>query len=314
MSLQAFITCVYSPTVFSSKVCEFNLQGNFLSFEDSLFHTKKVLNIGGNPVSLVTPKVMGILNVTPDSFYQGSRVNQEKSLLAQAEKMLADGAFALDIGGYSSRPGADHISPKEEANRVVNAVQILTREFPDAPLSIDTFRASVAEQALDAGAAIINDISGGELDQNMFALIADRQVPYILMHMRGTPQTMKSQTHYEDLIKEITLYFQEKCHLLTNMGVKDIVLGPGFGFAKTISQNYELLRNLGYFKSLNLPLLAGVSRKSMIYKKLEIQPEDALNGTTALHMIALMNGASILRVHDVKEAVEAVQLFKYTYP
>jgi dihydropteroate synthase len=285
-----------------------------LSIEDSLFHTKKTLNLNGNLVSLDTPQVIGIINVTPDSFYKGSRVEKEWDIVTQAEKMLTEGALALDIGGYSSRPNAEDISIEMEIARVVPAIELILKTFPEAYLSIDTFRSEVAKAAVEAGACIINDISGGELDDQMFDTVADLNVPYILMHMKGNPQTMTGLAKYNNVTKEVAQYFGEKCSILHNKGVKDVILDPGFGFAKDKEQNYELLKNLGYLKMLNLPILAGVSRKSMIYKNLGIKAEDALNGTTALHMTALMNGASMLRVHDVKEAVETVKLFKLTYP
>ena len=263
---------------------------------------------------LDTPQVIGILNVTPDSFYKGSRVEKEWDIVTRAEKMLSEGALMLDIGGYSSRPGAEEISTGDELSRVVPAIELILKTFPGTKISIDTFRAEVAKQAVDAGACMINDISGGELDDQMFDTVAKLNVPYILMHMRGNPNTMTGLTNYESVIKEVAQYFGKKCRQLLEKDVKDIILDPGFGFSKTKEQNYDLLRNLGYFKMLNLPILAGISRKSMIYKNLEIKADEALNGTTALHMTALMNGASLLRVHDVKQAVETVKLFKLTYP
>lgn len=288
--------------------------GNFLSIEDSLFHTKKTLNLNGNLVSLDPPQVMGILNITPDSFYNGSRVESASDIITQAEHMLSAGAMALDIGGYSSRPGASAVSQEEEISRVIPAIKLILKTFPEANLSIDTFRAEVAKAAVEAGACIINDISGGDLDEQMFDTVAKLNVPYILMHMKGTPRTMSTLTNYDNIVKEVAQYFGKKCGVLHKIGVKDIILDPGFGFAKNHEQNYELLKNLGYLKMLNLPILAGISRKSMIYKNLGLKPEAALNGTTALHMTALMNGASMLRVHDVKEAIETVKLFKLTYP
>lgn len=285
-----------------------------MSRKDSLFQVKKTLNLRGNLVSLDSPLVMGILNITPDSFYAESRVRQSTGLLKKAEEMLSQGAAILDIGGYSSRPGADHISEEEETERVTDAIKAVQREFPESYISVDTFRAGVAEKAVEEGACIINDISGGSLDPHMFATVAKLGVPYILMHMKGTPQNMVRQTDYTHLITDIYTYFSKKVGQLSSLGVSDIVLDPGFGFSKTREQSYEVLRNLGYFKSMKLPLLAGISRKSMIYKELGITPEAALNGTTALNMIALTNGTSLLRVHDVKPAMEAVQLFKATYP
>jgi dihydropteroate synthase len=282
--------------------------------KDSLFQVKKTLNLRGNLVSLDTPLVMGILNITPDSFYADSRLQQEDSLLSKAETMLSEGATLLDIGGYSSRPGATHISEQEEAERVLFAIETIIKTFPQAYLSVDTFRATVAEKAVKSGSCMINDISGGDLDSDMFTTVARLKVPYILMHMKGNPQNMLQQTDYRNIITDIYSYFSKKVGQLTQSGVSDIVLDPGFGFSKTKEQSYEVLRNLGYFKNMKLPLLAGISRKSMIYKKLDTTPENALNGTTALNMVCLMNGASLLRVHDVKPTVEAIQLFKATYP
>lgn len=256
---------------------------------------------------------MGILNVTPDSFYEGSRKQNEKSILLQAEKMLQEGADLIDIGGYSSRPGAAEVSEQEEWQRLEPAIRLILQHFPDAYLSVDTFRSGVAQKAVEAGACMINDISGGELDAKMFDTVGRLQVPYILMHMRGAPQNMKDLNNYDDLLNEIYDYFALKLNKLRALGVNDIVIDPGFGFAKNIAQNYELLQNIGYFSALEVPVLVGISRKSMIYKKLNISPAEALNGTTVLHTISLMQGASLLRVHDVKEAAEAVKLFKLTF-
>lgn len=272
------------------------------------------MNLRGNLVSLDSPLVMGILNVTPDSFYTGSRHQQNTALIRKAEEMLSAGATILDIGGYSSRPGAEHISEEEETRRTTDAIAAIIGAFPEAYISIDTFRAGVARKSVESGACIINDISGGSLDDQMFPTVAQLGTPYILMHMKGTPQNMIKQTDYDDLITDIYSYFSRKVGQLNGLGVSDIVLDPGFGFSKTREQSYEVLRNLGYFKSMKLPLLAGISRKSMIYKELGLDPENALNGTTALNMIALTNGASLLRVHDVQPAMEAIRLFKATYP
>ena len=252
---------------------------------------------------------MGILNVTPDSFFAGSRTPTQKTVLERAEKLLSEGAAILDIGGYSSRPGALDIPAEEETNRIVPAIKSIISEFPDAVISVDTFRADVAQAAIEAGAAIINDISGGTIDGRMFATTAALQVPYILMHMRGTPQTMQTLTQYQDLLPEMLRYFAEKVDALRRLGVNDIIIDPGFGFAKTVEQNYEVLNQLEVFRILELPVLAGMSRKSMTYKTLNIGPEEALNGTTALNMLALTKGAKILRVHDVKEAVQTVKLY-----
>lgn len=264
-------------------------------------------------MSMETPLVMGILNTTPDSFYDGGRYSQEEAVLNRARTMIEEGVDIIDIGGYSSRPGADDISEEEELNRVIPHIKNIKKEFPEAYLSIDTFRAKVAEKSINAGAHIINDISGGELDKEMFNVVSDTQVPYILMHMKGNPKTMTQKTDYSNLLIEILDFFEKKVSELHVRGVKDIVVDPGFGFAKTMDQNYVLLKNLEYFKVLELPLLAGVSRKSFIYKKLGIAPSEALNGTTVLNTIALLNGAQLLRVHDVREAVETVKLFNLTY-
>jgi len=279
-----------------------------LKTKDKLFGLKSTLNINGNLLSLETPKVMGILNVTPDSFYAESRVSQDSALLQKAEQMVKEGADILDIGGYSTRPGADEVSVEEELKRVTKALDLLQKSFPEMIFSVDTFRAEVAKAAIDHGAHIINDVSGGNLDDLMFATVADLKVPYILMHMRGTPQTMKSLNQYSNLLIDISKELNQKYDELKALGVSDVIIDPGFGFAKSIDQNYELLQNLDYLLRIGCPILAGISRKSMIYKTLEIEPNEALNGTTALHMVALQKGAIILRVHDVKEAVEAVKL------
>ncbi len=255
---------------------------------------------------------MGILNITPDSFYGDSRVGTEKEILSKAEKMLMEGATLLDVGGYSSRPGALDISEGEESKRVSNAVGILLKEFPQALVSVDTFRSEVATAAILRGACMINDISGGSLDARMFEVVAAHKVPYVLMHMQGTPQSMSSLTTYNNLVKDVLDYFHQKIDPLRQLGVKDLVLDPGFGFAKTIEQNFHLLNHLHHFKLFGSPLLVGISRKSMIWKPLNITADEALNGTTALHMKALEKGASILRVHDVKEAVETIKLFGKT--
>lgn len=276
--------------------------------QNTPFSINKTLNIRGELVSLATPCVMGILNVTPDSFYDGGRNSTEKNILAQAEKMLRDGATFIDVGGYSTRPNAPEVAPEEEIRRVVPAIQALVKEFPLVRISIDTFRASAAEAAVDAGASMVNDVSGGELDPTMFETVARLKVPYILMHMRGTPQTMSTLTEYQNLTKDIQDYFHNKLNLLTRAGVKDIIIDPGFGFAKTREQNFEVLRSLSVFQQLGRPILAGLSRKSLIWKTLGITANDALNGTTSLNTVALLSGASILRVHDVKEAKETVDL------
>ncbi len=282
--------------------------------DTTLFGTKKTIRCGDRLLSLYEPVVMGILNVTPDSFYSGSRLSAPEAAAAKATEMLAEGAAILDLGGYSSRPGADDITVQEELNRVLPAIDAILQKHPDALISIDTFRAEVAQKSVLAGAAIVNDILGGSLDAEMFATVAELQVPYILMHMRGTPQTMQQHTDYDNLLLEVTDYFQQKIAELRALGVKDIILDPGFGFAKTISLNYELFRQMQTLQLFGLPILAGISRKSMVYKALGNTPTDALTGTTALHMAALERGASILRAHDVKEAVQVVQLFGRLQP
>ena len=279
-----------------------------MTAKDTFFKVKKTLNVGGKIIDLTQPKVMGILNITPDSFFSGSRLQSEKEILLQAEKMLSEGADFLDLGAYSSRVGATDISPEEEEKRLIPAIQIISKNFPEALLSVDTFRAAIAEKAIGSGAHIINDISGGNLDENMFKAVGKLNVPYILMHMKGTPQTMKDLNQYENMMQEISYYFSEKIEQLKSAGVKDIILDPGFGFAKNIEQNFKLLQHLEDFRILGFPVLAGLSRKSMIWRSLNISPEQALNGTTALNTIALANGASILRVHDVREAKECIKL------
>ena len=266
------------------------------------------INCKGTLIDLSQPKVMGVINITPDSFYSDSRSNTEKEILLSAEKMLNEGATFLDLGAYSSRPGADDISIEEELSRMIPAIETILQEFPEALLSIDTFRAEVAEKSIHAGAAVINDISAGKLDENMLSIIAKYQVPYIMMHMKGTPQTMKNLNQYEDLTADILFYFSERIKAAREKGINDIIIDPGFGFAKNIDQNFELLSKLEIFQNLDLPILAGISRKSMIWKKLNISADEALNGTTVLNTTALLKGANILRVHDVKEAVECIKL------
>ena len=272
---------------------------------------KKTLNIAGKLLDLSTPQVMGILNVTPDSFFSGSRVLQIEDAYKKADKMLSEGASMLDIGGHSTRPGADAVSEEEELNRVLPVVEMLRKRFPEAIISIDTFRASVARKSIEAGAHIINDIAGGNLDPLMFETVAELNVPYILMHSRGTPQTMKELNQYDDLVTDVLRELQAKIYQLRQLGVKDIVADMGFGFAKNADQNYVLLRELRAFEALEVPLLVGVSRKSMIWRKLDITPDQSLNGTTALNTVAILNGANILRVHDVKEAIEVVKLVRW---
>jgi dihydropteroate synthase len=278
--------------------------------KDTFFHKKTTLNAGGKLIDLSTPKVMGIINLTPDSFYADSRQPAVADALQQAEKMLAAGAAFLDLGAYSSRPGADDISVQEETDRLLPVVEAIVTNFPEAVLSIDTFRASVAETAVKAGAHLINDISGGQLDADMFATVARLQVPYILMHMKGDPKTMQSLATYDDVFNEVLDYFTDRYQQLKQLGVNDVIIDPGFGFAKKPEHGYALLSRLEEFNNLGLPILVGVSRKKMIYGLLGGTAADALNGTTVLNTIALTKGANILRVHDVKEAVEAVKIWK----
>ena len=266
------------------------------------------INCKGTLIDLTTPKIMGILNITPDSFYDGGKYQNEKSILIQVEKMLNEGTTFIDVGAYSSRPGAKHVSEEDELKRIVPIVELILKNFSEIYLSIDTFRCKIAEECINSGAAIINDISAGKLDKNMIPTIGKLSVPYIMMHMKGNPQTMQSQTHYENLIKEITYYFSEQITKAKQHQIKDLIIDPGFGFSKTLDQNFELLNNLEILNLLEFPILVGVSRKSMIYKLLKNSPEDALNGTTCLNTIALLKGAKILRVHDVKEAKECIAL------
>lgn len=269
------------------------------------------INCKGNLIDLSTPKVMGILNITPDSFYDGGKYKDAVGILNQVEKMLQDGATFIDVGAYSSKPGAEYVSEIEELNRLLPVIELIVKTFPEALLSVDTFRSKVAEKAVANGVAIVNDISAGMLDEKMLETVAHLQVPYIMMHMKGTPQTMQSFTTYENLVKEMMFYFSERIRKARSFGLNDLIVDPGFGFAKTLEQNYELLQKLAYFRILELPLLVGLSRKSMIYKLLEISSNEALNGTSILNTIALQKGASILRVHDVKEAVECVTLLGF---
>ena len=269
----------------------------------------RTINIKGELFSLDRPVVMGILNVTPDSFFAGSRKRTEAEIAMRIEEILAQGGDWIDIGGYSSRPDATPVTADEEMRRLELGLEILSRDYPSVPVSVDTFRADVARCCVEKyGVAMINDISAGELDPEMFRTVADLKVPYIMMHMRGTPQTMASLTDYTNLMDEIMLYFAEKVRQLCLMGVSDLILDPGFGFSKTLEQNYELMAHLREFGIFDLPILVGISRKRMIYQLLGGTPEESLNGTTALHTCALLNGADILRVHDVKEAVEAVRI------
>ncbi|MDR1202612.1 MAG: dihydropteroate synthase [Tannerellaceae bacterium] len=270
---------------------------------------QKTINIKGTLVSIQSPLVMGILNITPDSFYADSRKQTEADINKRIETILHEGGQIIDIGGYSSRPSADEVSPEEEIARLAFALNIVNKHYPDAIVSVDTFRADVARHCVEEfGVAIINDIAGGELDTGMFQTVADLQVPYIMMHMRGTPQTMQQFTDYNDLIVDIRKYFSDKVYQLEQMGINDIILDPGFGFSKTIEQNYKLMHHLKDFSIFGFPVLVGISRKAMIYKHLDTTPSESLNGTSILNTLALLNGADILRVHDVKEAVEVVKI------
>ena len=269
----------------------------------------RTINVNGQLMELQSPQVMGILNITPDSFYAGSRKQTEADILSRTRQILEEGASIIDIGAYSSRQNAEHISPDEEMQRLRTALHLINRDFPDAVISIDTFRADVARMCVEEyGAAIINDISAGRMDEQMFTTIAQLGVPYIIMHMQGTPQDMQTNPHYENLLKEVFFYFSEKVQKLRDLGVKDIILDPGFGFGKTLEHNYQLMNHLEEFSVFDLPLLVGISRKSMIYKLLESTPEEALNGTSILNTIALLKGANLLRVHDVKAATEAIAI------
>lgn len=271
------------------------------------------INCKGTLVDLITPKVMGILNVTPDSFFDGGKYKDESGLLRQAEKLLTEGATFIDLGAYSSKPNAEFVSEDEELQRAVPVVELILKHFPEAIISIDTFRAKVAAACIESGAAIINDIAAGLLDDAMIPTVGKYKVPYIMMHMRGTPQTMTTLTHYDDIIGEMLKYFSERIDTAHKHGIDDIIIDPGFGFAKTLDQNYEVMNKLELFSTITgLPLLSGISRKSMIYKLLGTSPQEALNGTTVLNTVSLMKGAKILRVHDVKEAIETVKLFNAT--
>ncbi len=268
------------------------------------------INCKGNLINLDSPKVMGILNVTPDSFFDGGSYKNEASIINQVEKMLVDGATFIDIGAYSSRPGADFVSEDEELKRIIPIIKLLLNEFPEINISIDTFRSKITEESIIHGASLINDISAGNLDNKMFDIIAKYQVPYIMMHMRGTPQTMQQQTNYDNLIVDILKYFSKKITEAHSKKINDIIIDPGFGFAKTLEQNYEVMQKLNLFKTTKKPILVGISRKSMIYKILENDAKNALNGTTSLNTAALIKGANILRVHDVKEAIECIKITK----
>ncbi|UYW02183.1 dihydropteroate synthase [Flavobacterium agricola] len=273
---------------------------------------RTTINCKGKLMSFDEPKVMGILNITPDSFFDGGKYKSDADFLNQTEKMLTEGAAIIDVGAYSSRPDAVFVSEQEEIERLIPIVSAITQRFPEAVLSIDTFRAQVAQAAIDAGAAIINDIAAGLLDDNMLAVVGKNKVPYIMMHMRGNPQTMKDLHQYEDITKEMIQYFSERIAAAHAHQITDIIIDPGFGFSKTTDQNYEVLNNLDVFHILEYPILSALSRKSMIYKFLGTKPAEALNGTTVLHTISLLKGAKLLRAHDVKEAVECIKLVNQT--
>ncbi len=266
------------------------------------------INCKGKLVDLTSPKVMGILNLTPDSFFDGGKYKDEISILKQVEYMLEHGATFIDMGAYSSRPGADHVAEDEELQRMTPVIDLILKNFPDTLISIDTFRSKVAAESIEHGAAIINDIAAGNLDENMFATIAKHQVPYIMMHMKGTPQSMQKEAVYDNMVNDLRFYFSEKIRETTSKKINDVIIDPGFGFAKTTAQNYTLLNHLDMFQTFGLPILIGLSRKSMIYKVLGSSPQEALNGTTALHTVALLKGANIIRAHDVKEASECIKL------
>jgi len=280
-----------------------------MPFKDTFFSKNKSLNCRDKLLDLSHPRIMGILNITPDSFFDGGRYISEVEIISQVERMLNEGADIIDIGGISTRPGAKILNKKEEIERLDPVLKLIRTKFPDLILSIDTYRSAVAQFAVsEYGVDMINDISGGEMDDDMFQTVARLKVSYVAMHMKGNPGTMQSLTDYEDIVAEMTAYFSRKVKQLTDLGVRDIVIDPGFGFSKTIDQNYFLLKHLHHFQMFGLPVLAGVSRKSMVYKVLEATPDDALNGTTVLHTLALLQGAHLLRVHDVREATEAISL------
>lgn len=277
--------------------------------KDESMNIAKYLNVNGRLLDLSTPCVMGILNLTPDSFYAHSRMETDEAIAARTHQIVDEGAAIIDVGAYSSRPGAADVSAEEEMTRLRRGLEIIRREVPEAVVSVDTFRADVARMCVEEyGVAIVNDISAGELDKDMFATVAELRVPYVMMHMLGRPQDMQQAPHYDNVVREVFLYFARKVQQLRDMGAYDLVLDPGFGFGKTLEHNYELMARLEEFSVFELPLLVGISRKSMIYKLLGISPEEALNGTTVLHTIALQKGADILRVHDVRQAVEAVRI------
>ena len=279
--------------------------------KDKNFHPTRTIDVHGKLLDLSTNHVMGILNITNESFYDGGKYNNSIKALQKVEQFIKEGASIVDIGAYSSKPGAKHISTNEEWKRLKKIVPLVNKEFPEIIISVDTFRADIAQKSIENGADIINDISAGEIDRDMFDTIAKLQVPYIIMHMKGTPQNMQENPQYSCIEKEVYNYLEKKVNILNNKGVKDIIIDPGFGFGKTIKHNYQLLNNIELLHDLKLPILAGVSRKSMIYKLLENTPSEALNGTTVIHTICLQKGVSILRVHDVKEAIECMKIVNF---
>lgn len=270
----------------------------------------KYINVNGNLMDLEHPRVMGILNVTPDSFYAGSRKQSEEDILQRARQIIEEGGDIIDIGAYSSRPDAKHISTEEETSRLRKALTLLNREMPEVVISVDTFRSDIAKMCVEEyGVAIVNDISAGNMDKNMMPTVAKLGVPYVMTHIKGTPQDMQKKPEYDNVLKDVMYYFSEKVQKMRDLGAKDIIIDPGFGFGKTVEHNYILMNKLEEFRIFDLPILVGISRKSMIYRLLSNTPEDALNGTTVLNTISLMKGANILRVHDVKEACEAVKIY-----
>ena len=277
------------------------------------YRKRMTINCKGQLIDLTIPKIMGILNVTPNSFFDGGKYKDESEILSRVEKMSSEGATFIDVGAYSSKPSAEFVSEQEEISRIIPVLDLILKHFPETILSIDTFRAEVAKASIESGAAIINDISAGHLDEKMLETVAKYSVPYIMMHMKGTPQTMQTLTQYDDIVKEMLFYFSERIAKARSFGINDLITDPGFGFAKTVEQNYEVFQKLDLFNLLELPMLIGISRKSMIYKTLNSNAEEALNGTTVLNTIALTKGAKILRVHDVKEAMECVTLFNKIY-
>ncbi len=277
------------------------------------YRKRMTINCKGQLIDLTIPKIMGILNVTPNSFFDGGKYKNESEILSRVEKMSSEGATFIDVGAYSSKPSAEFVSEQEEISRIIPVLDLVLKHFPETILSIDTFRAEVAKASIESGAAIINDISAGHLDEKMLETVAKYSVPYIMMHMKGTPQTMQTLTQYNDIVKEMLFYFSERIAKARSFGINDLITDPGFGFAKTVEQNYEVFQKLDLFNLLELPMLIGISRKSMIYKTLNSNAEEALNGTTVLNTIALTKGAKILRVHDVKEAMECVTLFNKIY-